>query len=138
MTRYAHFHPLDLKVEKSNTVDEAGLKKAVTSLGTGSEVKHAMPFVQELKRSLLARPLGSPMSTILDRNLIFDEFETLEAAIPHIKRSAGIAEIAVIKLAIGANGEFQGYTQHGEKVELLVPVDKTVPGQPSIAFENIA
>ena len=78
------------------------------------------------------------MSTVLDRTLIFDEFETLEAAIPYIKRSAGIAEIVVVKLVIGTNREFEGYTQHGEKVDLLVPVDKTVPGQPSIAFENIA
>ena len=125
-------------MKKTNTVDEAGLKKAVTILGSGPEVKHAMPFVQEMKRSLLARPPGSPMSTVLDRTLIFDEFETLEAAIPYIKRSAGIAEIVVVKLVIGTNREFEGYTQHGEKVDLLVPVDKTVPGQPSIAFENIA
>jgi leucyl-tRNA synthetase len=124
-------------LKKTNTVDEAGLKKKVTSLGTGSEVKHAMPFVQEMKRNLLARPPGSPMSSVLNRNLIFNEFETLDAAIPHIKRSAGISEIVVVKLVVGVNGEFEGFSQHGKKVELLVPVDKTVPGQPSIAFENI-
>jgi hypothetical protein len=125
-------------LEKTNTVDEASLMKKVKSLGAGPEVKLAMPFVQEMKRSLLARPPGSPMSSILDRTLIFDEFETLESAIPHIKRSAGIAEIVVVRLVIGANGEFEGHTLHGEKVDCLVPVVKTVPGQPSIAFENIA
>jgi hypothetical protein len=112
--------------------------KKVKSLGAGPEVKVAMPFVQEMKRSLLARPPASPMSSVLDRTLLFDEFETLEAAIPHIKRSAGIAEIVVVKLVVGPEGQFEGYTQHGEKVEFLVPVEKTVPGQPSIAFENIA
>jgi hypothetical protein len=109
----------------------------VASLGTGSEAKQAMPFVQEMKRSLIQRTPGTSISSILDRTLVFDEFETLDAAIPYIKRSAGIAEVNVIELSIGAKGSFEGKTKHGEKVEMLVPVDKTVPGQPSIAFENI-
>lgn len=112
--------------------------KKVKSLGAGPEVKVAMPFVQEMKRSLVARPPGSPMSSVLDRTLLFDEFVTLEAAIPHIKRSAGITEIVVVKLVVGPEGQFEGHTQHGERVEFLVPVEKTIPGQPSIAFENIA
>jgi hypothetical protein len=96
-----------------------------------------MSFVQEMKRSLLSRPAGTPVSSILDRTLIFDEFETLEAAVPFIQRSAGITEITVVELSIGAEGKFEGKTKHGEKVEMLIPVDKTVPGQPSLAFENI-
>ena len=96
-----------------------------------------MPFVQEMKRSLIQRTPGTSISSILDRTLVFDEFETLDAAIPYIKRSAGITEINVVELSIGAHGSFEGKTKHGEKVEMLVPVDKTVPGQPSIAFENI-
>ena len=77
------------------------------------------------------------MSSILDRTLIFDEFETLDAAIPHIQRSAGITEIKVVELSIGDGGAFEGKTKHGEKVEMLIPIDKTVPGQPTLAFENI-
>jgi leucyl-tRNA synthetase len=118
-------------------VDEAGLKKKVASLGTGAEVKQAMVFVQEMKRSLMQRTPGTPMSSILDRTLIFDEFETLDAAVPYIKRSAGITEINVVELSVGEGGAFEGKTKHGEKVEMLVAVDKTVPGQPSLAFENI-
>ena len=113
------------------------LKQKVTSLGTGSETKQAMVFTQEMKRSLLQRPAGTPMSSILDRTLIFDEFEALNDAIPHIKRSAGIAEINVVALSVGENGSFQGKTKHGENVEPMVAVEKTVPGQPSFAFENI-
>jgi leucyl-tRNA synthetase len=124
-------------MKKSNTVDEAGLKKKVASLGTGLEVKQAMVFVQEMKRSLMQREPGSPMSSILDRTIRFDEFETLDAAVPYIKRSAGITEIKVVELSIGAGGVFEGKTKDGKKVEMLVPVDKTVPGQPSLAFENI-
>jgi len=113
------------------------LKKKVTSLGTGSETKQAMVFIQEMKRSLLTRPAGTPVSSILDRTLIFDEFEALNAAIPHIKRSVGIAEVDVVALSVGENGTFQGKTKHGENVEPLVAVEKTIPGQPSFAFENI-
>ena len=96
-----------------------------------------MVFIQEMKRSLLQRTPGTPISSILDRTLIFDEIETLDAAIPYIKRSAGISEINVVELSIGAQGSFEGTNKQGEKVEILIPVDKTVPGQPSIAFENI-
>ena len=77
------------------------------------------------------------MSSILDRTLIFDEFEMLDAAVPYIQRSAGIAEIKVVELSIGDGGVFEGHTKHGKKVDLLVSVDKTVPGQPTLAFENI-
>jgi leucyl-tRNA synthetase len=118
-------------------VDEAGLKKEVTSLGTGQEVKHAMAFIQGMKRDLVQRQPGTSMESILDRSLVFDEFEILDVAIPYIKRSTGIREIVVVKLSIGPNGTFECRTKHGEVVEPLVFVDKTVPGQPSYGFENI-
>jgi hypothetical protein len=85
----------------------------------------------------MSRTPGTPMSSVLDRTLIFDEFETLDSAIPYIQRSAGIAEINVVELSVGIGGAFEGKTKHGEKVEVLIGVDKTVPGQPSLAFENI-
>ena len=113
------------------------LKQKVTSLGKGAELKQAMVFIQEMKRSLLQRPAGTPISSALDRNLIFDEFAALNDAIPHIKRSAGITEVVVVELSVGENGTFQGKTRHGESVEPLVVVEKTLPGQPSFAFENI-
>lgn len=90
-----------------------------------------------MKRALLSRQPGTPVSSVLDRTLIFNELEVLDEAIPYIKRSAGIAEINVIELSVGENGVFEGKTKHGDKVELLVPVDKTVPGMPTFAFENI-
>lgn len=90
-----------------------------------------------MKRALLSRQPGTPVSSVLDRTLIFNELEVLDEAIPYIKRSAGIAEINVIELSVGENGVFEGKTKHGDKVELLVLVDKTVPGMPTFAFENI-
>jgi len=77
------------------------------------------------------------MSSILDRTLVFNEFEMLDAAIPYIQRSAGIAEVKVVELSVGNDGVFEGHTKHGEKVALIVAVDKTLPGQPTLAFENI-
>jgi leucyl-tRNA synthetase len=118
-------------------VDEVSLKKKVASLGTGQEVKHAMVFVQEMKRSLLQRQRGTPVSAVLDRTLLFDEFKILEEAIPYIKRSAGIKEINVVELGIGPNEMLEGRTKGREIVAPLVPVDKTIPGQPAYAFENI-
>jgi leucyl-tRNA synthetase len=134
---YNEVPPRSPLIQKSNSVDDAGLKKKVASLGAAAEVKQAMVFVQEMKRSLLNREKGTPTSAIFDRTLIFDEFETLDAAVPYIKRSAGLAEVVVVELSVGDGGGFEGKTKHGDKVEMLVPVDKTIPGQPSLAFENI-
>jgi hypothetical protein len=113
------------------------LKRKISTVGSGSEIKQAMGFIQEMKRNLLQQKQGTPISSVLDRTLIFNELETLNAAIPYIRRSAGIAEINVVTLSAGTDSTFEGRTQDGETVELLVPVDKTVPGQPSLAFENI-
>jgi hypothetical protein len=118
-------------------VDEAGLKKKVSSLGSGQEVKQAMPFVQEMKRALVARRPGAPVSSVLDRTLRFNELEVLDDAIPYIQRSAAIKEVNIIELNVGEDGTFEGRTKHGEKVDPLVPVEKTIPGVPTYAFENI-
>lgn len=109
----------------------------MSCLGSGSEIKLAMTFIQEMKRNIMQRKPGTPISSVLDRALIFNEFETLEAAVPYIKRSAGIAEVNIVELSVGDDGTFQGKTKHGEMIETLVGVDRTVPGQPSLAFENI-
>jgi len=96
-----------------------------------------MPFVQEMKRSLLQRQPGTSVTSILDRTLKFNELEVLDAAIPYIQRSAGITEIRVVELSVGENGAFEAKTKHGDVVEPLVSIDKAVPGMPSYAFENI-
>ena len=54
----------------------------MASLGTGQEAKHAMAFIQGMKRDLVQRQPGTSMESILDRTLIFDEFEILDVAIP--------------------------------------------------------
>ena len=95
-----------------------------------------MGLIQEVKSNLLERKPGTPASSVLDRSLLFDEFQILDYAIPHIKRSSGIAEIKVVKLSV-VDGAFQGVIKGGEKVDILVMVDKAVPGQPVLAFENI-
>ena len=96
-----------------------------------------MPFVQDIKRSLVQRPPGTSVSSILDRTLIFNELEALESAVPFIQRSAGITEIKVVELNVGSDGKFEARMKNGDKVEPLVAIEKTVPGFPSLAFENI-
>jgi hypothetical protein len=118
-------------------VDNAALKKKVASLGSALEVKQAMSFLQEIKKDLVERAPAIPVSSIFDRSIVFDEFEVLEAAISHIKRSAGIAEVCVVKIRVVGDG-FEGVmNQSGDKIDMLVSVDKAKPGQPVLAFENI-
>jgi leucyl-tRNA synthetase len=123
--------------KKTNSVNEGELKKTVSSLGSGQEVKHAMVLIQELKRGLLQRRPDTPVSSVLDRSLIFNEFDILEKAIPYIQRSAGIAEIQIVAITIGEDGEFVTRMKDGTGAPALVPLDKAIPGQPTYAFENI-
>ena len=118
-------------------MDEEGLKKRVTSLGSGQEQKQAMPFVQNMKRNLVQRTPGTTVDSILDRSILFDEIEVLEAIIPYIKRTVEVIELDLVEISVGPEGTFEGKTKHGVKVEPQIAVDKTVPGQPSFAFENI-
>jgi hypothetical protein len=96
-----------------------------------------MPFVQNMKRNLVQRTPGTSVESILDRSILYDEVSVLEASIPYIKRIPGVVEVDVIELSVGADGSFVGKTKHGVKVEPQIAVDKTVPGQPAFAFENI-
>ena len=106
-----------------------------------AESKRAMPFVQQLKRSLETD--GTDPDTLFERSLAFDEVAVLKEMVPGLKQT--IQKCAVVEiLAIeegGKSGEVVGGSegvQVGVRVEGLPGVaENAVPGQPSFFFENV-
>lgn len=104
--------------------DEKALNAQIGKMGDKTEVKKAMPFVQQLKKKLTQQPREDP-KTVFERNLPFDENEVLENMIPGLKKNTGCKEIKIVKV------------DDSNKGQLPQVADGAVPGQPTFLFENV-
>ncbi|RMZ71550.1 hypothetical protein GMOD_00006675 [Pyrenophora seminiperda CCB06] len=93
---------------ETKTLSDKELNGKIANMG---EMKKAMPFVQALKKRLMA---GEKPTVIFERKLAFDEMAVLRNMIPGLKKAAGLAEVEVV--------------QHAESA---------VPGVPTFSFKNI-
>lgn len=105
-----------------------------------AETKRAMPFVQQLKKSL---ETGIDSSTVFERKLAFDEQQVLIDMVPNLKQA--VQKCAVVEIVSveegGKSGKIVGGTEgvtKGEERKDLPPTAETaVPGQPTFYFENV-
>lgn len=104
---------------KTKAVDEKALMTEMKK--AGPEMKKAMPFVQGLKKRLLA---GEGAEVVFERKLAFDEKRVLAEMVAGLKRAAGLKEVKVVSV-----GE--------EKDGLPVQAEAAVPGVPTFLFENV-
>ncbi|XDT41434.1 tRNA synthetases class I (I, L, M and V) [Nakaseomyces glabratus] len=101
------------------------------------EMKRAMPFISLLKQRLATE---SP-EAVFNRELQFNETETIKATIDNIKKAAQqlkVEEIEVLAFPHGSNVATNIFT--GQEVELpSAPkaIESALPGNPSILFNNI-
>ena len=96
-------------------------------------MKKAMPFVQNLKKRLVA---GEAPETIFERKLAFNEEATLKNMVPGLKKAAGLTVVEIIRVDEGGK---TGTIIDGEAVQNLPAVaEAAVPGVPTFAFENVA
>lgn len=110
-------------------------KELTAKIGKMGEMKKAMPFVQGLKRRLMA---GEPADKVLDRKLAFDEPAILREMIPGLKKTAGLKVIDLIQVEEGGKkGKIVGGDGQGEKEGLASQAEHAVPGQPTFMFENV-
>lgn len=119
--------------EKSKLVDDKDLIARVKKM---RDPKKAMPFVQNLKRSLQS---GKPPSSVFDRTLPFDELKVLEDMVVGLKKTTGCEDIEVILAKDGGQaGQVVVGLQGGSKVESLPQsAQGAIPGNPTFHFENI-
>jgi leucyl-tRNA synthetase len=115
--------------EKTMTVNDKELAPKISKMG---EMKKAMPFVQGLKRRLLA---GEKPQTVFDRKLAFDEINTLKEMVPGLKKAAGLTVVDIVHVAEGGK---KGTLVGGGEVDGLPQVaEVAVPGVPTFHFENV-
>lgn len=97
-----------------------------------------MPFINNLKRRL---DQGEPKEKVLNRELGFDELETLRAMVPGLKqtiRHCVSVEIISVEeggkegVVVGVDG-----TKGERKGELPSNAASAEPGSPSFSFENV-
>ena len=110
--------------EKANLEDDKALNGQVAKMGKGPEMKKAMPFVQDLKKRLLA---GEKATEVFERKLPFDEVEILEEMKKGLIRTTGCKEVVV--KSVGEGTKLDGTAQQ--------IAENAVPGQPSFLFENV-
>ncbi|GAA5927076.1 hypothetical protein JCM1841_001908 [Sporobolomyces salmonicolor] len=104
-------------------VDDKKVKEDLVAKGLIKD-KRYMPFIAQLKKRIAT--IG--FSTAIDRQILFSETETLQAAMPYIRRSLGIDDISVALCDDGKDGEL-GYVQP--------IVDAAEPGNPGIVLYNV-
>ena len=121
----------------------AGMKLdvgAVSKSISKAESKRAMPFVQQLKKSL---ETGTPPSTVFERKLAFDEVEVLTEMVPGLKQTVQkCVLVEVIEVVEGGRSGTvvcgsQGVKTGEHKGDLPLPAEGAVPGQPTFFFANV-
>jgi leucyl-tRNA synthetase len=125
---------IDLVSSSYPNLDIKSLSKQIDK----SESKKAMPFINGLKRRL---DNGEPKESVLNRELAFDELNTLRSMIPGLKQT--IQKCVDVEIITVAEGGKEGVvikedgTKGEERKELPPTAASAEPGSPSFAFENV-
>ena len=137
----------------SLSIDEKKLGEEMKAKG-GKEMKRAMPFVQGLRKKLLA---GESHSVVFERKLPFDEQEVLGYMVAGLKKTTGCKVVEVVKVEgedeaktgtvlplvggkeneEGSGGGDGGGSQKITAAQMPPAAGSAVPGSPSFHFENI-
>lgn len=119
--------------KKVFSIDEKELNNKVAMMGELKSNKKIMPFVQNLKKRLLA---GEDENKVFERKLLFDEEETLKNITSALKKAAGLLDIELVRVEEGANSGV--VIDENRRIERLPPIaESAIPGMPTFGFENI-
>lgn len=120
----------------SLSFNEKVLGESVKAKG-GKEMKRAMPFVQNLRKRLLA---GEKEDAVFERKLAFEESEVLGFMVAGLRKTTGCLVVEVVRVegeeeksGVVAVGEGVG----GRKEGLPAVAGSAVPGSPSYHLENV-
>jgi leucyl-tRNA synthetase len=112
--------------------------KAISKSIDKSESKKAMPFINGLKRRL---DNGEPKEVVLNRELAFDELDTLRAMVPGLKQTVQkCVDVEIITVTEGGKDGTvikEDGSQGDARSDLPPQAATAEPGSPSFAFENV-
>lgn len=103
----------------------------------GEDMKRAMPFITHL----IHRLEKEPKEVVLNRQLNFDEIETVKNVWQNLKRAPQFAKVETMTVIAFKPGERVGLDViTGEEREIRVTgkvIEAVVPGQPGMVMENM-
>ena len=102
-----------------------------------TEMKKAIPFMQDLKKRLDA---GESKNAVFERKLGFDEVEVLQEMVPGLRATVPkLEEVDIVVVSEGGTNGWRMLQDGGkEMVESLPDVSKAAePGTPKFEFINI-
>ncbi|CCC68210.1 hypothetical protein NCAS_0B01260 [Naumovozyma castellii] len=122
------------KMFAEHTLDDS---KKIRENINPKDMKRAMPFISMLKQRLTTE---TP-EEVFERDLLFNEIDTVKAALKNIERAAqglNIAEVSIISFPNGAKVAKDIFS--GEEVPIpgsAKAIEGAVPGMPGVVFQNI-
>ena len=138
--KYPSWQDNVIEVVRQNFADLKLDVGAVSKAIPKQESKRAMPFVQQLKKSL---ETGLAPEKVFERKLGFDEVQVLGEMVPGLKatvQKCEVVEVVVVeeggkegKIVAGTAGVEVGKVRDG----LPPPAESAIPGQPTFFFENV-
>lgn len=117
---------------QSNSFNEKAIVQAAKQL---TKRKDAMPFVQQLKQSVLNRGSRSA-EEVFARAQLFNEKEMLLTVATFLKSTIGVKDLSIVKVTRTDDG-VKGETVFGTATELAVMAESAVPGSPAYFFANV-
>lgn len=125
---------IDLVREAWNPeTQSANDKELMGKISKMGEMKKAMPFVQALKKRLVA---GEKPDVVFSRKLAFDEVAILLNMVPGLKKAAGLSVVDVIRVDEG--GKTGVLAGEEKKLDTLPQsAESAVPGVPTFNFVNV-
>ena len=130
---------IDLTRSAFDTKARSFNDKAVNSQIPNAEKKKAVPFVQGLKKRLMA---GEDAEKVFERKLPFEELEVLSQMITGLRKTTGCKIVEIVEVIDAEDGKKKGVARIGETEGqetggLSPQAEGVVPGQPGFGFENI-
>ena len=130
---------IDLTRSAFDTKARSFNDKAVNSQIPNAEKKKAVPFVQGLKKRLMA---GEDAEKVFERKLPFEELEVLSQMITGLRKTTGCKIVEIVEVIDAEDGKKKGVARVGETEGqetggLSPQAEGVVPGQPGFGFENI-
>lgn len=109
--------------------------KSITGKIDKTQMKKAMPFIQNMKKRVEA---GEAPSAVFDRKLAYDELATLKEMVPGLKQT--VPRLESVRIVTVEDGQSAGkvFFGEGETLDNLPPMaGSATPGSPTFLFENI-
>ncbi|KAJ1327968.1 leucine--tRNA ligase [Microdochium nivale] len=110
--------------------------KSITGKIDKTQIKKAMPFIQNFKKRLESG--GEDPSAVFDRKLAYDELATLKEMVPGLKQT--VPRLESVRVVTVEEGQAAGkiIVGEGETLDSLPPMAAAAnPGSPTFLFENI-